>query len=101
MSRVVLGNRHAQTSHDNGETFEAMPKGKRATMLEIPDDWNIARAFTGITTDPGGAWHAHVHQVKGETPAPAWVASDDPALASLLAAHYGCEVRELETPEEQ
>ncbi len=27
--------------------------------------------------------------------APAWVASDHPLLAALVAEHYGCEVREL------
>lgn len=107
MSRVVLGNRHAHHSLDNGETFEKLPKGKRATTLEIPDDMTTAAAFIAIT-HPGGTWAAHVHQVNSgrrteegepilETPPPAWVASDDPAMASLLASHYGgIEIRELE-----
>jgi hypothetical protein len=96
MSRVVLGNRHAQESRDNGQTFEALPKGKRATTIEIPDDTSTATAFLAIT-HPAGVWAAHVHQVKGETPAPAWVASDDPTLATLLASHYGgIEIRDLE-----
>lgn len=98
MSRVVLGNRHAHESTDHGATFTALPKGKRATVIEIPDDFTIAQAFQAITAS-GGAWEAHVHQVKGETPPPAWVASDDPALASLIAAQYGgIETRELEEP---
>lgn len=96
MSRVVLGNRHAQESTDNGETFEALPKGKRATTIEIPDDYTIAQAFTAVTA-AGGVWEAHAHQVKGETPPPAWVASDDHALATLIAAQYGgIEIRDLE-----
>lgn len=96
MSRVVLGNRHAHQSLDGGETFEALPKGKRATTVEIPDELTIAEAFTAIT-HPSGVWAAHVHQVRGETPPPAWVASDDTALATLLASHYGgIEIRELE-----
>jgi hypothetical protein len=98
MSRVVLGNRHAHQSLDNGETFEPLPKGKRATVVELDDDMPIAQAFQAIT-GPGGVWAAHVHQVKGETPPPAWVASDDAALATLIAAQYGgIEIRELEEP---
>lgn len=98
MSRVVLGNRHAQQSTDNGQTFEPLPKGKRATVIEIPEDTSIGDAFRAIT-DPGGVWAAQVHQVKGETPPPAWVASDDPALATLIAAQYGgIEIRTLEDP---
>ncbi|HEY0889315.1 MAG TPA: hypothetical protein VGE38_06880 [Nocardioides sp.] len=96
MSLVVLGNRHAHQSLDNGQTFEALPKGKRATTIEIPEDYTLAQAFLAIT-DAGGVWASHVHQVKGETPPPAWVASDDPALATLIAGHYGgIEIRDLE-----
>jgi hypothetical protein len=98
MSRVVLGNRHAQQSLDNGETFEALPRGKRATVIEIPDGVSLADAFRSIT-GTGGVWQAHAHPVRGEVPPPAWVASDDAALASLIAAQYGgIEIRELEEP---
>lgn len=98
MPRVVLGNRHAVQSSDNGQTFEPLPRGKRATVIEIPEDTPISQAFQAITA-PGGVWAAHVHPVKGQTPAPAWVASDDPTLATLIAAQYGgIEIRDLEEP---
>ena len=98
MPRVVLGNRHAHHSTDNGQTFEPLPRDKRATVIDIPDATPLADAFTAITAT-GGVWAAHVHQVKGQTPPPAWVASDDPALATLIAAQYGgIEIRDLEEP---
>jgi hypothetical protein len=106
MSRVVLGNRHATDSTDDGTTRTALPRGKRATVVEIPDDLNVAQAFTAITA-AGGVW---AHQtgtkdvdgdlVPNDKAVPAWVASDDAALASILAAHWGgIEIRDLEEPQ--
>lgn len=106
MSRtiVVLGNRHASDSHDNGETRHALPRGKRATVV-ILDDLNVAQAFTTITA-AGGVWatqtgtkDADGDLVPNDKAVPAWVASDDAALATVLAAHWGgIEIRELEEP---
>lgn len=114
MSRVVLGNRHATESLDNGETRFALPKGKRATLVDLPEDWSLSQAFLALT-GVGGVWDTHT-QTKDEDgvvtsrafddkPAvPAWVASDDAPLASLLAAHFGgiagaeIEIRDLEDP---
>lgn len=102
-TRVVLGNRHATDSPDNGETRHALPKGKRATTIDIPDEVSLTQALIAITTK-GGVWDTHTAtREKGADPVsndkavPAWVASDDPALASVLAAHFGgIEIRDLE-----
>lgn len=92
MARVVLGNRHAIESKDNGETFTAMPKGKRATAIDIPDDVSNIAALNAIVHEQG-VWAAHA----AEGAKPAWVASDSPTLAALLAEHYGdIAIRELE-----
>lgn len=108
MSRVVLGNRNATDSTDNGVTRFALPKGKRATVIDIPEEATIYDALVAITA-PDGVWAAHTSvtdEKTGELTAldrngkphrPAWVASDDPALASVLAAHFGgIEIRDLE-----
>lgn len=91
---VVLGNRHAIQSPDNGETFEKLPKGKRATTVEIPEEYSLVDALRAIDD----LWSKHSDQGKP----PAWVASDSPALAALLVEHFGgpgvVETRELEVP---
>jgi hypothetical protein len=94
--RLVLGNRHATDSEDNGETRVVLPKGKRATVVEVPDEVSLSDAFTAITA-PGGVWATHA--TEGATPA--WVASDNPTLAAIVASHFGghegpIEVRDLE-----
>lgn len=91
--RVVLGNRDAITSPDNGETWEKLPRGKRATTVEIPDELDAFAAVTAIT-HPSGVWAHHA----AEGAKPAWVAAEDPGFASLLAAAFGgdVEIRDLE-----
>jgi hypothetical protein len=92
--RVVLGNRDALHSKDNGETFERMSKGKRATSVEFPEGTSLREALQ-IVTGPQGVWPHHA--AEGATPA--WVASDNSALAELLSSEFGgVEVRELEEP---
>ncbi len=92
--RLVLGNRHATDSTDNGDTRTPLPRGKRATIVEIPDDVTLADAFTAITAR-GGVWATHA--TDGATPA--WVASDSKPLATLVANHFGdIEIRDLEEP---
>lgn len=90
MTTVVLGNRHAIESRDNGQTHQPMPKGKRATVVNIPEDTSLGEAFATIT-NPKGAWSAHAT----DEAKPAWVASDSPGLATLLAEHYGVDVRKM------
>lgn len=95
--RVVLGNRNAvhtvQKAVDGElqDVVEKMSRGKRATEIDIDDDYGMSRAFVTIT-DPRGVWAAH--STPGATPA--WVASDNAGLATLLGEHFGCEVRELD-----
>jgi hypothetical protein len=95
MPIVVLGNRHAIESPDHGKTWERLPKGKRSTKVEVPEGYTLSEAFTAIT-HPQGLWVKHSQDSKP----PAWVASDSPGLAALLAEHFGgIEVRELEVPD--
>lgn len=94
MTRLVLGNRHARHSLDNGETFEPMPKGKRATVIDLNDDDTFGEQLANIT-GAQGIWAAHA--VEGATPA--WVAGEDPTLVAAVAAHYGgIEIRKLQNP---
>lgn len=91
MTRVVLGNHQAVHSRDNGETFETL-NGKRAVIVDPAPEDTLAEVFTNIT-HPRGIWAAHAKTGS----APAWVASDSPGLAALLAEHFGgIEVRKLE-----
>jgi hypothetical protein len=84
--RVVLGNRNAV---DNGEK---MTRGKRATIVDFPDDISLGQAFTDLTA-PTGVWAAHAT----EGAKPAWVASESKSLATLVADHFGgIEIRTLE-----
>jgi hypothetical protein len=87
---VFLGNRDAvevRRGDDGTEVRTVLPAGKRCTTVTPPAGTPLAEIFTTITA-PSGVWRAH-----SDGP-PAWVASTDPALAQLLAAHYGCEVRD-------
>lgn len=95
--RVVLGNRNAiQTVRtgdpDEPEKVQKLPRGKRATEIDIPDEKSLGEAFTTIT-HPQGVWASHASE--GATPA--WVASDNGSLATLLAEHFGgIEIRKLD-----
>lgn len=99
--RVVLGNRHAISGTSqvvDGETqtvVDPMPRGKRATIVDIPDELPLGQALTAIT-HPQGVWASHAKPGA----VPAWVASDSPGLAALLAEHFGgIEIRDLEEPQ--
>lgn len=100
--RVVLGNRnavHTVNTVKDGEIVQAPEdlKGKRATEVDIPDDTAFANALATIIHPTEGVWAKHTGWVKGENPTPAWVASDSPLMAQVLADHYGgIEVRELD-----
>jgi hypothetical protein len=115
MTRVVLGNRHAIHSVDHGATYEALPKGKRATVVDFPPGTPLTDMIKTVL-DPQGVWAYHAVGVEGEqvapdgstvvreaihkTAKPAWVASDSEALAAVLAEAFGgIEVRDLEEPE--
>jgi hypothetical protein len=98
--KLVLGNRDAVESRDNGDTFERMPKGKRATEFVFPEGISLLEAFQVVT---GGGWAAHVDTTQTDkdgavvVPSPAWVASDNGVLADMVSENFGgVEVRELE-----
>ncbi|GGK61474.1 hypothetical protein Sme01_03180 [Sphaerisporangium melleum] len=92
MTTVWLGNRKAVevTRKSDGSAERRPLKGKRCTTVSPPEGQPIGDTFTAIT-GAGGLWPYH-----SDAPAPAWVASTDPALAQLLASHYGCELRDPE-----
>lgn len=104
---VALGNRHAAVStvqsvdeKTGAETRkqEALPKGKRATIVHgyVDEGATTGGIFIDITHPGAGVWFFHTAGDSGSEP-PAWVASNRPALADLLAEHYGgIEVRKLE-----
>lgn len=97
--KLVLGNRDAVQSRDDGETFERMPKGKRATVVDFEDGTDVAEALR-IVTDPEGVWAKHAD----DGAVPAWIASDNSLLAAVLADRFTAagekpvEVRELLDP---
>jgi hypothetical protein len=87
---VYLGNRNAvevSRGEDGREVRTPLPPGRRCTTVQPPAGTPLGEVFATITAR-GGVW---AHHADG---APAWVASTDPALAQLLAAHYGCEIRD-------
>lgn len=90
MLTVYLGNRDAIDS----ATGKALPPGKRCTTVRPPEDRAPGDLFREITA-PGGVWARH------SAGPPAWVAVDGPskqasALATLLAAHWDCDIRDPE-----
>jgi len=83
---VYLGNHQPITQTRNQRT----PIGeKRCTTVTPPDGMSLVAALTDITHP--SLWSAH-----SDAPTPAWVASTNPALAALLAEHWGCELRDVE-----
>lgn len=99
--KVALGNRdaHIEDTVDAGtkterREFVPLPKGKRAVQVEgDPTDGATLGSVFGDIVHPKGIWTHHA--ANGATPA--WVASSHPALAQMLADHFGgIEVRDLE-----
>lgn len=66
-------------------------RGKTRTEIkDHPDDpRSVAEMFADITTG-GGIWSAHSQ----DGTKPKWVASDNPNMATVLAAFYECEIRD-------
>lgn len=92
---VALGNHSAATTAPGNEgtkIVQALPKGKRATYINFPDEWNLAQCLRALT-DGDGIMNNHF--ASGSKPA--WVASDNSAMANLISDNYnGIEVRDLE-----
>jgi hypothetical protein len=98
--RVVLGNRDAayadvqETPDGLKKTMVAHPEGKRATVVDLPDEWTFAQCFRALT-DGDGVFANNF--TAGATPA--WVAADDAGFAQLLSSNFGgIEIRELLDP---
>src|SRR2546430_12005761 len=101
---VYLGNRNAVEVLDDKDDLlaaadegraparirQALP-GKRCTTVSVPAGLSLMEAAYDITHSTRGVWPAH-----SDDAAPTWVASTDPVLAQLLAAHWGCELRDPE-----
>ncbi len=101
---VYLGNRAAieavedpddvDTAADEGRAVNRIRtplEGNRRTTVVLAPGTKLMDAAYQITHSSRGVWTAH-----SDADAPAWVASTDPALAQILADHYGCELREPE-----
>jgi hypothetical protein len=101
---VYLGNRAAIEAVEDPDDVEAAAdegravnrirtpvKGKRCTTVVLAPGTKLMDAAYEITHATRGVWKAH-----SDADAPAWVASTDPALAQLLADHYGAELRDPE-----
>lgn len=100
---VYLGNRKAIEVLDDPDDLEAaaaegravnrirrpMPRAKRCTTIILAPGLSLVDAMAEITNPTRGVWQAH-----SNADAPAWVASTNPALASFLAAHWQCELRD-------
>lgn len=98
---VYLGNRAAielinGPDGPNGEpaqqTRRPIPGAprKNCTTVVLPQGTKLSEAFANIA-GPRGLWQAH-----SDADAPAWVASTWPQLSTLLAAEWGCEIRDPE-----
>lgn len=93
MPTIWLGN-HAAVDHiptgeidDRGEPVRARTPidGKRYTIAEPPDGAPMAAIIADLTA----IWAHH-----SDAESPAWVASTDPTLTSVLAGMWDCEARE-------
>lgn len=69
--------------------LRAQIEGKRCTAINLVPGLPLMDAAYEITHLSRGMWQAH-----SDATGPAWVASTNPQLAQLLAAHWGCELRE-------
>jgi hypothetical protein len=90
---VYLGNRdaHELVEIDNRGTraFVPLPAGKRRTAVTMAPGLGLLEMAAELTDSNRGVWSAH-----SSAAAPAWVASTDEVLGQLLAAHWGCELRD-------
>jgi hypothetical protein len=97
---VYLGNRDAievlPDPKKIGATIRSKIDGpkKNYTQITLGKEVTLLEAAQSITEPVNGVWRHHSDADK-----PAWVAASGPlgdALAQLLGAHWGIEVREVE-----
>lgn len=92
--RVLLGNpaaKEASTNPTTGAIRWRRLDGRRVTTVQIPDTYTLLEAVATITAQDG-VWNNHSQGNNVDDYTPDWVASDNEALASLLASHFGCPV---------
>lgn len=87
--KVEIGlTQHHATDWDaekNEFTHKDEVLGARVLTVTPPDGKPIMEVLADITAESRGIMFYHTNQP------PAWVACDDePAIAAILAAHYGC-----------
>ena len=91
---AYLGARRAfndHPQHDDGTVKDLADRdvieADTYTHVDAPPNKSVLQVAHEITA-PTGIWASH-----SPDEAPAWVASDNDALAAILADHYGCEIR--------
>jgi hypothetical protein len=80
MAQVLLGNTHPL---DNGIPMDA----PSITTVSPPADATHREVLLAIADPRDGLWQRHSSDQR-----PAWLESDDPALADFLATYLGCPV---------
>jgi hypothetical protein len=89
---VWLGNHNAvQTVDGQRQPLD----GERVTIVHPPAGLTTAELIHDLTHDRG-IWAAH-----SDADAPAWVASTDPDLATVISGLFGCPIRDAAEVEEQ
>lgn len=86
---LKLGNTAPAEEYTNLETKKASRRsvalddsGEAVTQVVFPEDHDLMEAFTNVC-HPGGVWAKHSDDAR-----PAWVMSDVPELAMLVAANF-------------
>lgn len=72
--------------HLPAEEREVVANDDMVTTVEFPEGVDLGEAFTTMI-HPQGVW------ARQSPEKPKWVASDNDALAMVLGAHFGVEVR--------
>ena len=89
--QVQLGNNAAKEGYrlpGDDTLYHRALEGDQVTTVVIPDSYTLAEAFLCVTA-PDGVWTHHSQaDPDGKVVPPAWVDSDMPGLAELIASNY-------------
>lgn len=88
MAHILLGN--VRAGQLLAGEWQPLP-GDRITSVDMPDHLSHADAIRTIM-HPDGLWRSH-----SLAPAPAWVESDDAALAAAISNAVGCPIGRPDT----
>ena len=80
MATVILGN------PDAVDPATRTPLGEQVTTIHVSSEWNTLQEMVRTICHDDGHWSQHS---QGN---PSWVESDDPELASRIAAWFGCPI---------